>query len=156
MSDFFHDGNTERLWFVAASWLGTPFMFNGKVKQSGVSCQHLPIEIYRECGMEIDFTPLAGTGGAADQEKENRMSEFIEKTGRFARVENDGDASWSYLRPGDLLTFRVVAGEYHLGLYTHPRFAIFLHTIRPYGVSYSNLYDPTYGERFLTAWRPQA
>lgn len=153
---FDNDEKVERLRVIAATWLGTPFMMNGRVKQAGVSCQHLPIEILKECGMKIEWTPPPGTGGAADQEKENRMSKFISETGQFQRVSQHGYAGFDFLQPGDMLTFRVVNGEYHLGLFLRRDMLSFIHTISPYGVSYSNLYDPTYGDRFLTAWRPLA
>lgn len=144
----------EQLRAVAETWVGTPFALNGSLKGAGVSCQHLPTEIYKECGMNVEWMPPRGTGGAADQEKENRMSAFIAATGRFLLVPMAVGA-YERLQPGDLLTFRVVRGEYHLGLFMERQGLIFLHTISPYGVSYSNLYDPTYAQRFLNAWRPQ-
>lgn len=143
----------EKLLAVAETWVGTPFVLNGNIKGAGVSCQHLPAEIYKECGLNVEWTPPRGTGGAADQEKENRMSEFIAATNQFIMVPM-ADGNYNLLMPGDLLTFRVVRGEYHLGLFLAQSGLIFLHTISPYGVSYSNLFDPTYATRFLKAWRP--
>lgn len=156
MTDFFNsEEKVLGLMEVAESWVGTPFMFAGKEKGRGVSCQMLPWAIYRECGLDLAWTPPLRTAGGQDEDKARRVSEFIEATGQFARVPLGGINDFTMLRAGDLLTFEVLRAEYHLGLFLDVRQLKFIHTIKEYGTSVSNLFDPTYGEKILGAWRPQ-
>ncbi len=134
---------------IAATWIGTPFVPNARIKRGGVSCQMLAAEIYRECGAltgdEADGVPE----GPMDWSNANNTS-LIEAwlddmPHRFAPVERP----W---KPGDLIGFRLGGCLHHLGVDVGG--GRMIHCLRPDGVRYNRIDDATYLKRISRIWRP--
>lgn len=144
--------NTEErlqtLFRVVAGWMQTPFMLNGKTKE-GCGCAGGQLGIHCETGALEDFELPRGTGRLGDQIALAHMSTFLETRPEFFRVHEEVQA-------GDIITGRTIVGEYHLGTFLglwKGQQQSFIHCIPKYGMSHSNLLDPTYRDRLVAVWR---
>lgn len=96
----------------AGSWVGTPFHAHARLKMVGVDCVQLAGAIYIATGFltepqfNIGWYPIDG----GHHDEKSRVVEWIEKSGKFARV-NDP-------RIGDTLVMRMPGARvaHHVGV----------------------------------------
>ena len=140
------------LFNVVEGWLKTPFFFGGSSKE-GADCGGAQLGVHIETGALEPFPIPRGVGTIADQLALARMSRFLSERPEFFMVDTPG--------VGDLMTGRIRnAGEYHIGTYLgtwHDECGAqgkaFVHCLPHYGVSISNLFNPTYSEKLVSVWR---
>lgn len=136
---------------AAASWVGTPFVANSRVKgpRGGVSCQMLAAQLYTESGFPLPFAVPAASMRWSRVSRVSQIAEFIEANGGFQPV---ADLTLTTIQPGDLLGFKIGGCVHHMGVaLTDGRF---IHTMRKVGTRIYRLADPTYCNRMEHVWRP--
>ena len=146
MTPFFNNEEAQhRLLGEAASWLDTPFMPNGMIKQAGVSCQKLVGAIYAACGLtlpEIPDAPMDWSRAHGD----SLIVQFMSTLPNFVTVEAPAI-------PGDLLGIRIGGCVHHCGLVVDAG-GSFIHCLRDRGTEISNVHDASYLQRIEKIWRP--
>lgn len=136
----------------AQSWAGTPWWPNGRSKgpKGGVSCQMLAYEILLALGAITPFELPRASMRIGDQLKLTRLGSILAERPEFHELDEGAETL-----PGDLISFRVTSGEWHLGLRLPDteQTLRFIQSLPPFGVSFSNLADGTYNARLLRGWR---
>jgi len=145
---FYSTPERQRLLAEAAErWLGTPFHPHACLPRIGVDCVHLLAAIYKETGALEGWEFPAYTMDGGDHRATSLVLEWLGSHPRF-----EGVPAGEALQPGDLLCFRLGRVPHHVGLLIPGN--RFIHAMRNYGVIESQLDDPTFAERFVTAYRP--
>lgn len=149
----------KALKIAAAVWIGTPFMTNGRALREAVDCHNLTYAIHRETGALPPLDLPRGSGRVGDQKRVATMSKHLAKIPEFAAIDLKTifpDAGEPEFVPGDLVTFRTRTGEYHMGTWlgeVRGQQMTVIMASRHAGVTYINLFDPTYCERVVAVWR---
>ncbi len=137
----------QLLFKVVVEWLNVPFLLNGKTKE-GAGCAGSQHGIHIQTGALEPFEIPRGTTRLGDQIAIAHMSNFLKTRPEFFQVENP--------EPGDIITGKTRVGEFHLGTYLgiwKNQKRAFVHCLPRYGMSISNLFDPTYEEKRVAVWR---
>lgn len=140
----------QALWAEAASWEGVPFRLNGRTRE-GVGCAGLTHAIPFTLGALPDLELPRGSSRWGDQLRVARMSNFMRE-----HPELFEPVGLREVLPGDIITGRSGEGEYHLGTWLsdwNGQAKSFIHAVPRYGVSFSNLMDPTYVKQLVAVWR---
>ena len=138
----------ELLQKSADSWVGTPFVPNGRVKGHGVSCQMLAEAIYQECGLGEDYRIPAVSMGWSGVHKDSLVLRYLKGVDEFKQLQTTEN-----ILPGDLLGFKIGSCIHHLGVVVSG--TRFIHSMKGLGTTYKSLDDPTYGNRLAKVWRWQ-
>jgi cell wall-associated NlpC family hydrolase len=134
---------------IARSWLGTPWMPNGKVKGAGVSCQMLVGCIYKEAGLlpesitipegPMDWS-VANKNSIIEPFIDGPLSEYFEPVERWPQ-------------PMDVMTFKIGGCGHHLGVQITSQ--TFIHILMHRTVIESRLDDASWLKRISRVWRPR-
>lgn len=140
----------EQLEAIAASWIGTPFCENSRVKGAGVSCHFLPAEIYIEAGLlPADIAVPTGPPGWSRNNGDSIMEKWLDSDDgkkHFAPVEILA------IQPGDLIGFKAGRCVHHLAiLLTQGRI---VHCMADVGVRIAPNIPAAWKVRMPRAWRP--
>lgn len=144
---FAEESRRRALEWEANSWVGTPFHQHATLKGVGVDCVHLAAAIYIATGFLDRFEPGHYNMDGGENGDEDRVIDWVEKSGRFAR-QPAGPLI------GDLLCFRNGRWPYHVGVMISER--QFVHACAHHQVMVSNIDDTTYAKRLLAIYRPMA
>ena len=124
-------------------------MQNGRSKDA-VSCSGLLAEIHTETEAIPPVELPIVRGAVAAQLAVRNMSKWLEKQ-PWARKADPFEP-----QIGDIILYQDKNSEFHMGGWIGLRDGqpdSFIHSIRPFGVSYSNLADVTYKSRLSRVWR---
>lgn len=140
----------RKLYQVANTWMGTPFMLNAAVRGAGVDCVRFVAEVMKECGQlpHYEFPHYTIDGG--DHLKASLVEQWLRPHPLFTGIALD------QLRyPGDVMEFRVGRGvTHHVGLYMGDAFQRIWSAAGTDGVQVRTLRDNTWGKRLVRVWRP--
>jgi hypothetical protein len=136
---------------IAKSWLGTPWMPNGKVKGAGVSCQMLVACIYKEAGLlpesvtipegPMDWS-VANKNSIIEPFIDGPLAEYFEPVSRWPEAM-------------DLITFKIGGCGHHLGAVVSDQPTEFVHILMHRAVVVSRLDDASWMKRISRVWRPR-
>ena len=136
----------RRLLASALTWVGTPFRGHANIKGAGVDCVNLAVSVYAESGFYFVYNPPSYTLDGGKHLAVSKVASWLEASGKFDHIEGDTAV-------GDTLLFKIGCGvEHHVGVQITS--ALFIHSIRGYGVIESNVADPSWASRFTRAYRP--
>ncbi len=96
----------------ARTWMGTPFVHQGRVKGEGCDCLGLIIGVGKECGVKIQNRPI--------DDFDNRT---YSKTpdGKFLKLQLDellNKKNRSEAKPGDIFLMNFGGNPQHLGIFS--------------------------------------
>ncbi len=138
----------KRLHDSADSWIGTPFVPNGRVKGHGVSCQMLAEAVYQECGLDFDYRAPEANMGWSGVHRDSLIMKHLKEVDNLICLR-----SKKTILPGDLLGFKLGSCVHHLGVAVSD--TRFIHSMKGLGTTYKSLNSPTYGSRLAKVWRWQ-
>lgn len=147
-SYYYTEERLQTLFQVVEGWMQTPFMLNGRSKE-GAGCAGSQMAIHSETGALEWFELPKATGGLGDQIAAMHISKHLRERTEFFQVDGAPE-------PGDIITVRTRVGEFHMGTFLgrwKGQEQSFVHCAPKYGMSHSNLFDPTYHERLVAVWR---
>ncbi len=149
----------EQLEAEAKSWIGTPFFGDGMAKglKGGVCCHLLCYSILRniEAIPELPI-PRKQSPGLGGQIKLAKMSAWMNEQPCWVQLPKALDRISEITLIGDIVSFRIKRGEWHLGVRLPDeggQTLRFIHCLPAFGVTVSNLHDATYDQRTFSAWR---
>lgn len=151
MKAFFANAEHNRVGTLldsAASWVGTPFCPNAKIRGGGVSCQMLAGEIYRECGFFTDELIPEGPMDWGNASTESLIARWVESLPGKFNERNVHDVRY----PGDLIGFKLGGCVHHLGVMLTGN--KFIHCLPKAGVMLNRIDDATFLKRVSRIWRP--
>jgi cell wall-associated NlpC family hydrolase len=132
-----------RLRAIADSWVGTPWVADGAVKGTGVSCSMLPYAALAEYGHGAPLPPKRAT--ITKREIFPLMERWVAEHPEFyVRVDQND------IRAGDVLIFYIGIGHMALAFGD----GVFLHCWQTAGVHFSNLANGALSDRLKSVWRP--
>jgi len=136
----------RRLLAAALTWIGTPFRAHADIKGAGVDCVNLAVSVYAESGFFFVYNPPSYTLDGGRHLPKSKIVTWLEASGKFDLIAGDSTI-------GDALIFRIGKGvEHHVGVQITD--ALFIHSIRGYGVIESNVADPSWAGRLSSFYRP--
>ena len=92
----------------ALSWVGTPYLHEGRVKSAGVDCAMLIADVFYQCGLIPWVDPRPYSAQFHLHHSEERYLEFLQQH----------TFSVSNPLPGDIVTFKVGLCISHAGIVT--------------------------------------
>lgn len=136
----------RRLYSVALSWIGTPFVAHAMIKGAGVDCVSLAAAVYVESGLVLNYSapPYSLDGG--NHLNLSKIVTWIEASGRFEEVPDKRALI------GDVLLFKMGRVDHHVGIKITE--STFVQALRRYGVVESNCKDPTWARRLSRVYQP--
>lgn len=138
----------QNLIAAARSWIGTPFHARAAVKNVGVDCVHLMLEIYKEAGIlppDSSLPTLYPMDGGSHLNR-SLVVDFLKSDSNFYQVQK------GKFQPGDLLLMNMGRVIHHTAFLEFKNRII--HAMDPAGVIYGDLKDPTISKRVEQVWRP--
>ncbi|MFA5264974.1 MAG: NlpC/P60 family protein [Opitutaceae bacterium] len=133
---------------AAETWRGTPFCEGSPVQGAGVSCHHLPAELYFDAGLltrlPIPNGPSKWTGG----QDRSLIVEWVEASGLFIEI------SGREFLPGDVLGFRLGHCIHHAALALGG--GRIVHSVVGHGVSIEPSIPYAWEKRLEKIWRIKA
>jgi len=148
MNPFFSPSNLAALEASAASWVGTPWRANSKVRGVGASCHFAVAGVLQDAGYNTSVVP-GGSPGWSRHQKESLMEMWLDGLPeKFAPVEVGQE------QPGDILGFRVGQCIHHIGIRLDG--GRFFQCLGPNGATILPVVEALYRERLARVWRPLA
>ena len=128
---------------AARSYLGTPFVHQGRVRDVGIDCAGLVIEVARE--LEIRSVEITGYGREPDEEQFRRLlRQYMTPIG------------WDQVEAGDVLTFAFIR-EQHLAIVSEREPMSIVHAYEAAGRCVEQPLDRTWLNRLRGCYRfPEA
>lgn len=138
---------------IASTWVGTPFMPNAAIKHAGVCCQKLVGSIYIEAGfLPAGFEIPSGPMDWSHANTRSLIAEFVDTQPRFCSIARETFEAIE-AQPGDMLGFKIGGCLQHCGILLAAD-GRFVHCMRPAGILFSNLKEPSFAQRLERIWRP--
>lgn len=148
MKPFFQDPARQQLLLnEATTWVGTPFLQNGTLKQVGVSCHYLVTEILFACGIPRVEVPQGSARWGSTENPYSPLDEGFSQADGCSQVGLDLDQ----LMPGDVLGFRIGNKIHHVGLVVDP--GNFIHCLKHLGAQITIIQDDKFTSRLEKVWR---
>ncbi len=124
---------------AARSYLGTPFVHQGRVRDVGIDCAGLVIEVARE--LEIRSVEITGYGREPDEEQFRRLlRQYMTPIG------------WDQVEVGDVLTFAFIR-EQHLAIVSEREPMSIVHAYEAAGRCVEQPLDRTWLNRLRGCYR---
>jgi cell wall-associated NlpC family hydrolase len=141
-------GELAALEAAAASWAGTPFCENSRVKGVGVSCHFACSEIYMEAAWLPRVDVPEGPRDWGRSQARSLIEEWIAGSGYFILA---GPSRSYAIFPGDLLGFRVGTTLHHVAIALQG--GRIVHAVNGHGVVIAPCIPDAWRKRLVRIWR---
>ncbi len=148
MTPYFTPQTLPLLEASAASWVGTPWRANSRVRGVGASCHFAVAGVLQDAGFSTSAVP-DGSPGWSRHQADSLMERWLDGLPQlYAPVPVEET------QPGDIVGFRVGQCIHHLGILLPG--GRFFQCIHPHGAMIASTAERLYRERVQRAWRPMA